>query len=44
MLSIAGDLQTLQGTDVALELGDLLRRDLESGVKPETSGALLPSE
>lgn len=44
VLSIAGDLQTLQGTDVALELGDLLRRDLESGVKPETSGALLPSE
>lgn len=41
MLSIAGDLQTLQGTDVALELRDLLRRDLESGVKPETSGALL---
>lgn len=41
VLSIAGDLQTLQGTDVALELRDLLRRDLESGVKPETSGALL---
>ena len=44
VISIIGDLQTLQGTDVALELRDLLRHDLEFGVKPETSGALLQSE